>query len=128
MAKKPTYNELRQQIKELKKEASKRDRIDKKLRESEEKYRKLVEHSLQGVLIIQNFRFVFANKAFSEISGYTNKEILSLTPKQVKTMVHPEDRPAVWKRFETRLTGKELDDLAKDLENSEEDDEVSFLP
>lgn len=66
----------------------------------------MVEHSLQGLIIAQGFRFVFANAAFADISGYTVEEILSLSPEEVKAMVHPEDQALVWGRLRDRLAGK----------------------
>ena len=47
MAKKPTYEELEQRIKELENEALEPKRAEEALRESEEKYRALFERSLE---------------------------------------------------------------------------------
>jgi len=69
-------------------------------------YRELVDHSLQGLCIIQNMQIVFANQAFSEISGYTIDELLELTPKQVQASVHPDYQGRVWGRMRDRLEGK----------------------
>jgi len=71
-----------------------------------EAYRAAVEHSLKGLVIVQDFRFVFANAAFADVSGYTVEEILSLSPEEVKAMVHPEDQALVWGRFRDCLAGK----------------------
>lgn len=49
MARKPTYEELKQRVKELEKEAIERKGVEEVLQESEEKYRRLFEDSLQGV-------------------------------------------------------------------------------
>jgi len=75
---------------------------------AEEAYRTLVDHSLQGLLIIQDMRIVFANTAFVEISGYTNKELPLLSPEEVSAMIHPEDQALVWGRFRDRLQGKSV--------------------
>jgi len=91
---------------EAQQELAERKRVREALRESEQKYRTLVEQSLQGLVVIQNFRIVFANTAFAEISGYTIEELLSLSPEQVRAMVHPEDQALVWGRFRDRLEGK----------------------
>ncbi len=48
MAKKPSYEELEQRVKELKKEAYKRKLSEEALRESEERYRIAVDHSKEG--------------------------------------------------------------------------------
>jgi two-component system, cell cycle sensor histidine kinase and response regulator CckA len=74
------------------------------LRRSEEKYRMLVENSLQGLVIIQDGRFVFCNSAFAMISGYTILELLSLP--DARELVHPEDRESITERYNARIEGK----------------------
>ncbi|MGQ9653782.1 MAG: PAS domain S-box protein, partial [Thermodesulfobacteriota bacterium] len=85
-----------------------RKRVEQALRESEEKYRTLVENSIQAVLVIQDFRIVYANKRCEEILGYTVEELLSLPPEKVMNTIHPDDRALVWGRFRDRLEGKEV--------------------
>lgn len=84
-----------------------RKRVEQALKESEGKYRTLVENSIQAVLVVQDFRIVYANKRCEEITGYTVEELLSLPPEKVVNLVHPEDRALVWGRFRDRLEGKE---------------------
>jgi PAS domain S-box-containing protein len=81
---------------------------ERELKESEKKYRELIEKSLQGVVIIQDSRIVFANKALAKITGFTAKELLSLTPERMKVLIHPEDQERVWGLLENRLTGKAM--------------------
>ena len=80
----------------------------KMLVESESKYRKLVENSLQGIAIIQGPppKFVFANAAMKELFGYTPEEMTALTPEQIMRSVHPDDREAFFDRFKRRIEGK----------------------
>ncbi len=87
--------------------ALERNKGEEALQESEAKYRTLVEQSLQGIVVIQDFRIVFANKTFAKIFGYTIKELMSLPPKKVRGTIHPDDQVFVWKRFEKRLSGKQ---------------------
>jgi|GEM_PF-1878863 len=79
------------------------------LRKSEEKFRSLVECSMQGVAVIQDYRVVFANSALAELSGFTIKELLGMRPSEVQALVHPEDQDMVWSRFRERLEGKPVD-------------------
>lgn len=84
-----------------------RKEYEKKLTESEGKYRQLVEQSLQGLIIMHDFRIVFTNKAFTEISRYTTDELLGLPPEKIKALVHPDYQQTVWGRFKERIAGKE---------------------
>ncbi len=70
------------------------------------KFRTMVERSIQGIVIIQDFRVVYSNQAFAKISGFSKKELLSLTPSQVEKVIHPDHRALVWGRMSTRLLGK----------------------
>ncbi len=79
-------------------------------KKAEEAYRSLVDHSLQGLAILQDGRVVFANQAMAEITGYTVDEMLSLPTEQVQAFVYPEDRALVWSRHRDRLDGKPLPD------------------
>lgn len=68
----------------------------------------MVERSIQGMVIIQDLGVVYCNQAFAGISGYSKKELLSLTPTQVEKMVHPDDRDLIWGRMKKRLQGKKV--------------------
>ncbi|HSQ94150.1 MAG TPA: PAS domain S-box protein, partial [Methanoregula sp.] len=78
------------------------------LRESEEKYRYLVERSLQGLTILQDGRPVFANSAMLEISGYPYEEYLQLSPEEMMATVHPDDRHLVATVMADRLNAKNI--------------------
>ena len=70
-----------------------------------EAYRALVEHALQGLVVIQDGRVVLANPALVALSGYTLEELYAWTPEQVRDVVHPEDRERVWSDMMRRLAG-----------------------
>jgi PAS domain S-box-containing protein/putative nucleotidyltransferase with HDIG domain len=84
-----------------------RKRAESELRESELKYRRLVEHSLQGMLVAQGMppRIVFANAALAHIAGYTVEELLALLPEETSSLVHPEDRDFFFEQYRHRLAG-----------------------
>jgi len=75
-------------------------------RRAEESYRTLVHSSLQGFIIHQDGRIVFANNAIAEMTGYTVEEMLALTADQVERTIHPEDRAWVWGLGRDRLAGR----------------------
>ena len=79
---------------------------NKILKASEHNYRSLVETSLQGVMIFQDFRFVFANSGLAGMLGYTVDEILSFSSEDITNMIHPEDRQESLKRVKDRMEGK----------------------
>ncbi len=60
-------------------------------REAEDAYRNLVEHSIQGFVVLQNNRIVFSNQATASLFGYTLDEFYRLTTKQIVESIHPED-------------------------------------
>jgi PAS domain S-box-containing protein len=85
-----------------------RRNAEEALRESEGKYRTLVENSLQGIAIVQGvpLRFIFANSSWANIFGYTVNELTSLSVKEIEGLVHPEDRAMVFERLADRMKGK----------------------
>ncbi len=82
--------------------------LEHKLKESEEKYRTVVEKSLQGICILQDIKFVFANNALAEILGYSVNELYSLSTEEVMNLIYIEDRNFVLKRHKERLKGKKV--------------------
>jgi PAS domain S-box-containing protein len=84
------------------------DEIFNALKESELKYRTIVEHSIQGIVIVQDYCIVFANSSFEKIMGFTSDELLSLSPDEVRNLVHPDDRSIAWEQYDKRLAGKKV--------------------
>ena len=78
---------------------------------SESKYRLLVEKSLQGVLVtrVAPARLVFANQAMGRLLGYSPKELMSLSPEEIKGLVSHEDRAVFFSRMEKRWLGETAD-------------------
>jgi PAS domain S-box-containing protein len=71
---------------------SERKIIEQTLRESEARYRELLDNSMQGVIVFQDMRVVYTNQAVTESLGYTQAELNSLTPAEIILRVHPDDR------------------------------------
>ena len=86
---------------------TKGENVDEDLKKSEQKYRQLIENSLQAIVIIQDLKIVFTNKSFSRITGYTMDELLYFTPNETMNIVHPDDQERVWGNLRKRLV--ELD-------------------
>ena len=74
------------------------------LRESEEKYRKLVDYTLVGKYIHQDRVFMFCNKRFAEIFGYEGPgEIIG---RNIQDFIAPASRDKVAQEIEYRESGE----------------------
>lgn len=79
-----------------------RKRAEKALRESEEKYRLLVENANEAIVVVQDGRLKFANRMAVELTGYSEQE---LTSRPFPEFIHPDDRGIVVERHLRRLKG-----------------------
>ena len=77
------------------------------LKESEAKYRTLVNHSLTGIIIVTATEIRFANRRFEELTGYAQKDIANMDP---WAMVHPSQRHQVRELGLLRLHGRQVED------------------
>lgn len=77
-----------------------------RLMESENRYRLLIEQSLQGTLLLQDFKIIYANEAVVRITGFSVEELQGFSPEELTMTVHPEDRDMVWSRFRDRLNNR----------------------
>lgn len=76
---------------------------EKKLVDSEEKYRTVVENSLAGIFIHQEGKYKFVNRRFVEMLGYDRPEDFLDCP--FWEFVHPEDQELVRRRGVKRQEG-----------------------
>ncbi|MFX1260403.1 MAG: PAS domain S-box protein, partial [Promethearchaeota archaeon] len=82
-----------------------RKEFERKLKESEEKYRTLTEQSLMGIAIAQNNKFKYMNDTYSKICGYTIKEVEQWTIKDLKKIIHPDDYDFIFDQFQKKQRG-----------------------
>jgi PAS domain S-box-containing protein len=84
-----------------------RKESQKALVESEAKYRTLIEHSFQGILILQPnpLKIIFTNPAFATFLESTVEEVLELTSEDIQEMVHPDDWDIVITRVQELIAG-----------------------
>ncbi|MCU0592849.1 MAG: PAS domain S-box protein [Desulfobacterales bacterium] len=80
--------------------------IEQRLRESEERYRNVVENLNVGMLVTVDLKIVFANSAIQNLLGYGIDELLA-NPNPFDC-IHPEDRPMVKERYLKRVKGEEV--------------------
>jgi two-component system cell cycle sensor histidine kinase/response regulator CckA len=86
-------------LEKLKKEIAVREQAEKTLRESEEKYRRLVDLSFEGIAIHCAGKIVYVNNTGAELIGAGSPK--DLIGKPVLDLVHPDDRDAVIKKMQT---------------------------
>ncbi|HTZ47068.1 MAG TPA: PAS domain S-box protein [Verrucomicrobiae bacterium] len=77
--------------------------IEVALRESESKFRLVADTVNSAIWLLQDERFVYFNKEFERITGYTREEILAIYPWD---LVAPEMRDANFTRSQARLAGE----------------------
>lgn len=82
-----------------------RIRAEQELRHSEERYRKLVEESLQGLAVIQDGRYMYVNPTFAETLGYSVEDLLQFSADDVWNLIHPDDRDELERRNEAIAAG-----------------------
>lgn len=81
-----------------------RIKIEEALKESEEKFKNLVERSIAGVYILQDGVFKYVNRKFADIHGYKIEEIVGLLGPE-DTIVS-EDLPIIQEQIRKRLSGE----------------------
>ena len=84
--------------------AIERKLAEEALKESEQKYRSLVEQSLVGIYILRGDVFDYVNEHLAEIFGYTPDELIG--KKGPLDLTAPEDRWIVRKNIRRSLEGK----------------------
>jgi len=87
---------------ELQQEIGERKWTEQILRASEEKYRMVVEHANEGIVVIQDDYFMYANPKAVRIFGYASEDLQS---KPFTEFIHPEDRDAVREKHLRLLRG-----------------------
>ena len=80
-------------------------KLFEELKTSENKYRQLIEKSLQGIVILQGLKIAYANPAFVKMSGYSYEELLSLNLRQILRLAHKDDRKKMWMNYIQRIKG-----------------------
>ncbi len=85
-------------------DVSERRRMERDLRESEEKFRALAENAAAVFGIVQGERFVYVNPYLERVSGYSRQELLSIP---FGLLVHPEFRSLVKENARRRQISEE---------------------
>jgi PAS domain S-box-containing protein len=78
---------------------------EEKIRESEEKYRLVVENSNDTIYIYRNSRFLFINQQATALTGYTHEELMSM---DLWELIHPDDRGRLQESAARRISGDKI--------------------
>jgi PAS domain S-box-containing protein len=70
---------------------------------NEEKYRIIVENSIEAILVVRDEKLVYHNAVLAGIFGYSPDEMARIS---LSELVHPDDRDIVYRRHLERLKGK----------------------
>lgn len=90
------------------KEITKEIEAEETLKESEEKYRILVENSREGICIFRADRFLFVNDYLCDILRYSKKELYEM---EIWKIISEEDRSIVKEMERRREKGEEMPDV-----------------
>jgi PAS domain S-box-containing protein len=89
----------------ISRDITERKQMEEALRESENKFRSLVENAIVGVYLIQDGVFRYVNLRLAEIHGYEAEEMVGkMGPNQ---STYPEDLSIVERNIDKRLKGEE---------------------
>ncbi|MBW2431225.1 MAG: PAS domain S-box protein [Deltaproteobacteria bacterium] len=86
---------------EIARDPSGPDQFDK-----EDVCRLIVEKAYEGIIVAQNDRVCFVNKRMSDLTGYPQDELLSMSGID---LVHPDDKEWVADRLNRRLNGENVE-------------------
>lgn len=79
--------------------------MEYKLKESESKYKTLVENANEAVIVVKNGVIVFSNSISSEITKFDRKELVD---KPFIELIHPDDKESVLEFHQKRFEGVEV--------------------
>ncbi len=107
VTKKPTYEDLQQRIRALEETVAEARRVQDALYESEEKFQALAGSSPSAVMLYQDDRWIFANRAAESITGYSANELLQMNYWDI---VHPDYEELAKEHGRKRQLGEEAVD------------------
>jgi PAS domain S-box-containing protein len=100
--KKPTADELNREIASLKEQLRQKERLMQALRESEDIYKTIWDHSLAGIYVSQGGKFQIVSPITVSFTGYSIDELIG---KQSNSIIYPADLEKVKKDAQAMLAG-----------------------
>ena len=99
---------FRSMIADLKSISGQRIAFERELRESEEKYRNLVERANDGIIIVQEGFVQFANQYLRKLGGYSDEDIVG---KPFSAFIAPDELPHVADIYRRRMAGEDVESV-----------------
>ncbi|HPQ54349.1 MAG TPA: PAS domain S-box protein [Spirochaetota bacterium] len=87
--------------------ALQKQKLLKQIRDSEERYRTVIENSYDGILVIRDGVVLYANPRFCRITGYECEYCIG---KPISFLLHGDDRERVVQNYLKRFEGGSVDD------------------
>lgn len=87
-------------------DVTERKKAEEALKESEEKFRSVVENSHEGIFIVDNaYKFSYVNDEFCKIIGYSRKHLIGVDFRQ---FLEKKSKTMVAERYKKRQLGEEI--------------------
>ena len=95
---------LKKRVAELEQAENAREVTERRLRESEERHRTLLDKNLDGVGLVRDGKIIYANPVLCEMMGCEREEVIGRSPREFTV---PEDRERLDRRIVEVLAGGE---------------------
>jgi len=105
MDRKPTYAELEKRAAQINSAEIKLKKAEAALCTTQEMLRLLSEQALLSIVILQNGKVVYANNAYTKLTGYALEEILQWQIEDTLKLIHPDYREFVINQARKKMRG-----------------------
>lgn len=92
------------------KDITDKTKLEEEIKKREELYRNIINNNIAGFLLLENFKILFANKAVTKITGYSEEELLN---KPVDIFFEEEDKEKFKEVVDEILRGKGVDIISR---------------
>ncbi|MCB2205580.1 PAS domain S-box protein [bacterium] len=86
---------------------TRRKQVEMALKDSESKYRNVLENANEAIIVLQDNLLKFFNYKVLELTGLAERELVNIS---ILEFVHPEDHQSVKLQYEKRIAGQHLPD------------------
>jgi len=80
--------------------------LDTRLKESETRFRTLVDNATDAIAVLRAYKIVYASPKTRELTGYNDRELFGVP---FIEFIHPDDRAMVMDRYTRRIRGEDVE-------------------